>query len=149
MKKIKLMAVLMLCLTALGSCIDHDNEYAPEYGDEGMPKFGRVDMKPSRVITSDDAVSVTVDITCFFGMRGAQLYYWLNDNVEKPVSTKTQWFKGLEDKAVTFKGDKIIPKQKAGTKVTFQIAAESAYGMRNLTDPISYEVAEPEPAPEK
>lgn len=148
MKKIKVFALLVCCMAALSSCISHDNEYVPEFDEKNAPMFGTIEMTPKGEITSNDAVSVKVDIVCLYGMSGAQLYYSLNDD-PKLISTRVMPFKGENDKSVTYKGDKIIPKQKAGTTVRFQIVASSTHGMRNTSNMVTYTVVDPKPDTEK
>ena len=149
MKQIKIFALIALCLAALSSCISHDNEYAPEYEKEGMPVFGKITMTPSKVVTDKDAVSVEVDVVCPFGIKAIQLYYWLDGNFDKKVATKVAPFKGKSDVAVTYKGKNIIPKQRAGVKVSFQLVALSTYDMSNTTNVATYEVVESEATPEQ
>ncbi len=148
MKKIKVFALLVCCMAALSSCISHKNEYVPEFDDKNAPKFGTIEMTPKGEITSNDAVSVKVDIVCMYGLSGAQLWYKLNDD-PKLIPTRMMPFKGENDKSVTYKGDKIIPKQKAGTTVRFQIVASSTRGMRDTTNMVTYTVVDPKPDTEK
>lgn len=75
--------------------------------------------------------------------------YSLNEDPETTEEPKDQvWFGSEKDKSKNYKAT--IEGQKAGTKVTFQILAVSAYSVYTFSEVYEYTVqeeSEPEPMP--
>jgi len=126
---------LVIAGLLLAAC--NSKELGPEY--TTVARFGAVSYAPA-VVTSNDAVVVSVPITSEYGLQQAFLLYWLDGNTEAPV--RTQPIPYLEtSQAVTFSSR--IPRQSVGTKVGFQVVAITHYGVWSWTDPTTYTVDSP------
>lgn len=83
------------------------------------------------------------------GLPASVFYYSLNEDPETTEEPKDQvWFGSEKDKSKNYKAT--IEGQKAGTKVTFQILAVSAYSVYTFSEVYEYTVqeeSEPEPMP--
>ncbi|MDE5621923.1 MAG: hypothetical protein K2K30_02970 [Alistipes sp.] len=136
MKKMKqlLLAALALCVCA--ACND---ELGPEYST--YPSFSDFTYTP-RFVTADDTVDVSVDITSEYGLSAAWVVYCLNDDLSTSKTSGRWLYKGDSDKSVTFVAKDAIPQQPAGTKVTFQVQAQTPYGVIGFTQLYSYTVEE-------
>lgn len=130
---------MAVALAALAAC---DKEPGPEYTTPAG--FGAVVFKPEPV-TSQDAVHVTVPITSTYGLGQAQIVYALGDAAESARSTQPIPYLKTTT-ATTFAGT--IPKQAAGTKVTFRVVAYTAYGVVSWSDVCQYTVTADTPAEE-
>lgn len=79
----------------------------------------------------------------------ASVFYTASTRIRKRLkSLKQVWFGSEKDKSKNYKAT--IEGQKAGTKVTFQILAVSAYSVYTFSEVYEYTVqeeSEPEPMP--
>lgn len=132
MKKLLLMAAVACCLAAC------NKELGPEY--KTPPVVGAVTYTPVDV-QPDQKVKVQTTLTSTYGLYSAFIIYWLNDQTEPSYQAGVIFYPEKEASAV-YTGE--IPGQKAGTKVSFGIIANSPYAM-GASEEYSYTVAgEPE-----
>lgn len=100
-------------------------------------------------VHAGDDVRVTATVTSEYGFTGISILYSLNEDPETTEEPKDQvWFGSEKDKSKNYKAT--IEGQKAGTKVTFQILAVSAYSVYTFSEVYEYTVQEetdPEPMP--
>ena len=131
MKKLLIMAVAACCLAAC------NKELGPEY--KVAPVISGVTFSPQEVHAGEN-VHVSATVTSEYGFTGISILYSLNEDPETTEEPKDQvWFGSEKDKG-----------QKAGTKVTFQILAVSAYSVYTFSEVYEYTVQEetdPEPMP--
>ena len=136
MKKLLIMAVAACCLAAC------NKELGPEY------KVSGVTFSPQEVHAGEN-VHVSATVTSEYGFTGISILYSLNEDPETTEEPKDQvWFGSEKDKSKNYKAT--IEGQKAGTKVTFQILAVSAYSVYTFSEVYEYTVqeeSEPEPMP--
>ena len=129
MKKLLIMAVAACCLAAC------NKELGPEY--KVAPVISNVSCSPGLDdVHAGDDVRVTATVTSEYGFTGISILRALNDD-ETKVKEEGAWLG-------------TIGKEKAGTKVTFQILAVSAYGVYTFSEVYEYTVQEetdPEPMP--
>ena len=141
MKKLLIMAVAACCLAAC------NKELGPEY--KVAPGIANVSCSPGRdEVHAGDDVRVTATVTSEYGFTGISILRALNDD-ETKVKEEGAWLStNKTDTEKRYSGT--IGKEKAGTKVTFQILAVSAYGVYTFSEVYEYTVQEetdPEPMP--
>lgn len=140
MKKLLIMAVAACCLAAC------NKELGPEY--KVAPVISNVSYSPQEVHAGDD-VRVTATVTSQYGFTGISIIRVLNDDDTK-VKEEGAWLStNKTDTEKRYSGT--IGKEKAGTKVTFQVLAVSAYSVYAFSEVYEYTVqeeSEPEPMPD-
>lgn len=140
MKKLLIMAAAVCCLAAC------NKELGPEY--KVAPVISNVVYNPTEVHAGED-VRVTATVTSEYGFTGISILRWLNDDA-KEVKEEGAWLStNKTDTEKRYSGT--IGKQKAGTKVSFQVLAASAYSVFTLSEVYEYTVqdeADPEPMPD-
>lgn len=132
----KKMLVALAAVFALTAC---NKEIGPEYSTPA--EFGEVTRLPA-LVTADDAVTLQVTITSPYGLNAAQVAYYLNDDLSTIKSSKPTLFQGQSQTSVVYKAEKAIPKQEAGTKVSFQIVAETPFNVISGTRIYEYTVTD-------
>ena len=139
MKKLLIMAVAACCLAAC------NKELGPEY--KVAPVISGVTFSPQEVHAGEN-VHVSATVTSEYGFTGISILRALNDD-ETQVKEEGAWLSSNKtDTEKRYSGT--IGKEKAGTKVTFQILAVSAYGVYTFSEVYEYTVQEetdPEPMP--
>lgn len=139
MKKLLIMAVAACCLAAC------NKELGPEY--KVAPVISGVTFSPQEVHAGEN-VHVSATVTSEYGFTGISILRALNDD-ETKVKEEGAWLStNKTDTEKRYSGT--IGKEKAGTKVTFQILAVSAYGVYTFSEVYEYTVQEetdPEPMP--
>lgn len=140
MKKLLIMAVAACCLAAC------NKELGPEY--KVAPVISNVSCSPGLDdVHAGDDVRVTATVTSEYGFTGISILRALNDD-ETKVKEEGAWLStNKTDTEKRYSGT--IGKEKAGTKVTFQILAVSAYSVYTFSE-YEYTVQEetdPEPMP--
>lgn len=106
--KTRLFTVLAaMCLSACNS------SRGPEYTTPA--EFGEVSVSP-RVMASDSEVLVKVSVSCSYGLRNVCILYML-DGDKSDVRTVAKTEPPADITSFDYEG--IIPRQKAGRKVTF------------------------------
>ena len=126
MKKLLIMAVAACCLAAC------NKELGPEY--KVAPVISGVTFSPQEVHAGEN-VHVSATVTSEYGFTGISILYSLNEDPETTEEPKDQvWFGSEKDKSKNYKAT--IEGQKAGTKVTFQILAVSAYSVYTFSEVI-------------
>lgn len=139
MKKLLLAAAAVCCLAAC------NKELGPEY--KTPPQISEVSYKTTG-IAADEVVSVSATFTSVYGLQYGWIAYYLNED-DSDVKQTNPYMYSKNQTSATFTGK--IPGQKAGTKVTFQVLATSAYQIPAWTEVYTYTVedeAEPEPTPD-
>lgn len=129
---------LVLALAAVFCLVACRKELGPEY--TTAPEFGEVVITPV-VPDSEQEVSLRVPITSQYGLHAAQTAYVLDDDPEKIENTAPVFYT-KENTSVVYNA--VIPKQKAGTKVSYQVMAMTPYGVLAVTPIMEYTVI---PAP--
>ncbi|WP_290541123.1 hypothetical protein [Alistipes sp.] len=121
----------VLAAVSLAAC---NPNRGPEYTTPA--EFGEVTVQP-QTIDSDSEVRVKVSVSCPYGLRNVCILYMLDDD-ESDVRTvaKTEPPAGV----TSFDYEGIIPRQKAGRKVTFRIRAITAYNVASYTQLQEYRV---------
>lgn len=142
MKKMKLLLAAACALLVCAACND---ELGPEYST--YPEFGEMIYTP-RLVTEDDTVDVRIPIMSQYGLSVAWVVYCLNDDLSTSKTTSQHYFKGEQDTSVVFSAENAIPKQPAGTKVTFQVQAATPYGVIGASKVQTYTVESGEEQPE-
>ena len=142
MKRIKFLFVALFAVATFAACND---DLGPEYDPiEGAPQFGSVAFKPMAV-TSNDEVSVSVFVSCKYGLTAAWTVYWIEDDV-KQMHVSKEFFFAKEGQVAPvsgeYKGVNVIPKHPAGTKIAFQVAAASVYGIPSFSPVTRYTVTD-------
>lgn len=127
---------LLLATAAALSLAACNTELGPEYST--LPAFGEVSYTPA-LVTPENTVSVSVAITSQYGLQRAWIAYFLNDD-ELNIKTTAPYFYTKAHTSVTFKGT--LPKQVAGTKVTFRVVAATPYDVLDGSQIHSYTVTE-------
>ena len=128
--KTRLFTVLAaMCLSACNS------SRGPEYTTPA--EFGEVGVSP-RVMASDSEVLVKVSVSCSYGLRNVCILYML-DGDKSDVRTVAKTEPPADITSFDYEG--IIPRQKAGRKVTFWVRAITAYDVVTLSDPRSYTIS--------
>lgn len=139
MKKLLIMAVAACCLAAC------NKELGPEY--KVAPVISGVTFSPQEVHAGEN-VHVSATVTSEYGFTGISILRALNDD-ETKVKEEGAWLStNKTDTEKRYSGT--IGKEKAGTKVTFQILAVSAYSVYTFSEVYEYTVQEetdPEPMP--
>ncbi len=138
MKKLLLAAAAVCCLAAC------NKELGPEY--KTPPEISEVSFKTTG-IAADEVVTVSAMLTCTYGLQYGWIAYYLNED-ESDVTRTNPYMYAKNQTSATFSGK--IPGQKAGTKVTFQVLATSAYQVPVWTNTYTYTVEgelEPDPDP--
>lgn len=131
--KTRLFTVLVvMCLSACNS------SRGPEYTTPA--EFGEVSVSP-RVMASDSEVRVKVSVSCSYGLRNVCILYML-DGDKSDVRTVAKTEPPADITSFDYEG--IIPRQKAGRKVTFWIRAITAYNVPSYTQPREYTVPDEE-----
>lgn len=135
-----LLLVVTLVIT-LAAC---NKDLGPEYSTS--PVFGEMNYTPI-LVTPESPVSVSAVITSEYGLQSAWIVYYLNED-EMEIKTTAPYYYTEANTSVIFKGS--IPKQKAGTKVTFQVRAITPYNVLGGGEVSTYTVVEaPEEKPEE
>lgn len=138
MKKVLMAVAAVFALTAC------NEELGPEYSTAA--EFGEVQMTPVRV-TADDAVSLEVVVRSTYGISAVQVAYFLNDDITDIKSSKPTLYPGHSQTSVVYKPENVIPAQEAGTKVSFQIVAQTSYNVISGTRVYHYTVIDGEEEP--
>ena len=129
MKKLLLLVAAACCLAAC------NKELGPEY--KTPPQIGDVTCTPTDV-QAEDVVTVRVPITSTYGLYSAWIIYWLGEDQEHAEQT-LPYFYSKSDTSVVFEGK--IPAQKAGSEVSFVVAAMNPYSAIAATEVQTYTVA--------
>lgn len=129
MKRTLFAAVATLCLAACNS------DSGPERTTPA--EFGEVTFFPAEV-TPDTEVTVKASITSEYGFRRVDIVYFLDDDESYVLFASLMRSFEAETKALTYRG--IIPRQKAGRKVTFRVRAITTYDVVTYSDPQSYTI---------
>ena len=125
--------VLAAGVVSLASC---NKNVGPEYSTPA--EFGEVSFYPSEV-RSDRAVTVSVPVMSRYGFSRIFIAYALNDD-RSDVRNASPRMLTREITSLTYEGD--IPRQRAGTKVTFQVCAVTAYSVSAFSAAGEYTVGE-------
>ncbi len=133
------MKKFLSCLAALLALASCNDEVGPEY--TTRPEFGTVTYTPA-VVTESDKVSVSVPISCQYGLASAWVVYALNDDFQNLKAVSQYFFKGEAETSATYRAANVIPEQRIGTKVTFQVQAATPYGVLGLSEPVTYTVTD-------
>lgn len=112
--------VLVAAAFLLAAC---NKNAGPEYSTPA--EFGAVGFYPSEV-RPDRPVTVSVPVTSRYGFSRIFIVYALNGD-RSDVRQASPRMLTREITSLTYEGD--LPKQRAGTKVTFQVCAVTAYGV--------------------
>lgn len=140
MKKLLIMAVAACCLAAC------NKELGPEY--KVAPVISGVAFSPQKVHAGEN-VHVSATVTSEYGFTGISILYSLNEDPSTTEEPKDLvWYGSEKDKSKKYEAT--IKGQKAGTKVTFQVLAVSAYGVYAFSEVGEYivlEESDPEPMP--
>lgn len=136
MKTMKKMVMAVAAFLALTAC---NEELGPEYSTPA--EFGEVSMTPVQV-SPTDPVSLEVVITSPYGLNSVQVGYYINDDISTIKSSKPTLYQGQSQTKVVYKGQNVIPAQEAGTKVTFQVVAETPFSVLSGTKFYSYTVTD-------
>lgn len=128
MKKLLFAAFAALSLAAC------NKELGPEY--TTAAEVGKIVMTPSAPAENSE-VTVTAPITSLYGLHAAQLAYQLNDDPSTAKTTMPVYYT-KENTSVTFTA--VIPAQKAGTKVTFQVHVVTPYSVLTFSELQEYTV---------
>ncbi|WP_418983657.1 membrane lipoprotein lipid attachment site-containing protein [Alistipes sp.] len=132
----KKMFLALAAVFALSAC---NKELGPEYSTGA--EFGEVTRTPV-MVTPTDAVSLQVVITSPYGLSAAQVAYYLNDDLTTMKSSKPTLYQGQSQTQAVYKPEKAIPAQEAGTKVSFQIVAETPFNVISGTRIYEYTVTD-------
>ena len=100
----------------------------PEYTTPA--EFGEVTVSP-QTMAFDSEVRVKVSVSCPYGLRNVCILYML-DGDEPPADVTSFDYEG------------VIPRQRAGRKVTFRIRAITAYNVPSYTQLREYTVPDEE-----
>lgn len=143
MNNMKKLLMAVAALFALTAC---NEELGPEYSTAA--EFGEVRMTPS-LVTADDAVSLEVVIRSTYGISAVQVAYFLNDDMTGIKYSKPTLYPGQSQTSVVYKPENVIPAQEAGTKVSFQVVAQTPFNVISGTRVYHYTVADGEEEPIK
>lgn len=136
MKTMRKMLMAVAATLVLTAC---NEELGPEYSTPA--EFGEVTMTPV-LVTPADEVSLEVVIKSTYGLSAVQVAYYLNDDREKVEGSKPTLYHGESQTSVVYKPQNVIPAQETGTKVTFQVVAQTPFGVLSGTKFYSYTVTE-------
>ena len=95
----------------------------PEYTTPA--EFGEVTVSP-QIMAFDSEVRVKVSVSCPYGLRNVCILYML-DGDESDVRTVAKTEPPADVTSFDYEG--VIPRQRAGRKVTFRIRAITAYNV--------------------
>lgn len=95
----------------------------PEYTTPA--EFGEVTVSP-QIMSFDSEVRVKVSVSCPYGLRNVCILYML-DGDESDVRTVAKTEPPADVTSFDYEG--VIPRQRAGRKVTFRIRAITAYNV--------------------
>ena len=103
----------------------------PDRGPEYTPpaEFGEVTVSP-QTMAFDSEVRVKVSVSCPYGLRNVCILYML-DGDESDVRTVAKTEPPADVTSFDYEG--VIPRQRAGRKVTFRIRAITAYNVPSYT----------------
>ncbi len=133
------MKKILLALAALWCLAGCNSELGPEYRTGAV--FGEV-LFNGEGITAEDTVPVTVEITSQYGLNSVFITYELDGKSDELKATNPYYY---TKNTTTLRFSDSIPKQKAGTKVRFQVCAYTPYGVVSVSDLKTYTViGEPE-----
>lgn len=130
MRSVLLAAVAALCLAACNS------KPGPEQTTPA--EFGEVTFYPT-VVTPETKVTVSVPVTSQYGLTSVYIVYMRNEDPSDVKFTAPKYLT-REITSLTYEGT--IPEQKAGTKVTFQVCALTAYNVPSFSQIKEYTVPE-------
>lgn len=110
----------------------------PEYTTPA--EFGEVTVSP-QTMAFDSEVRVKVSVSCPYGLRNVCILYML-DGDESDVRTVAKTEPPADVTSFDYEG--VIPRQRAGRKVTFRIRAITAYNVPSYTQLREYTVPDEE-----
>lgn len=110
----------------------------PEYTTPA--EFGEVTVSP-QIMSFDSEVRVKVSVSCPYGLRNVCILYML-DGDESDVRTVAKTEPPADVTSFDYEG--VIPRQRAGRKVTFRIRAITAYNVPSYTQLREYTVPDEE-----
>lgn len=99
-------------------------------------EFGEVILLPVRLSSETDVV-VKVPVTSQYGFRNVGIVYML-DGDESNVRTAS--IVPAEKDVTSFTYEGTIPRQKAGTKVSFRVRAITAYKVTSYSEEVTYTI---------
>lgn len=129
----KKLLIVLAAAVLLAAC---NSKPGPEHSTPA--EFGEVTLSPLRLSSETDVV-VKVPVTSRYGFRNVGIVYML-DSDESDVRTTSVL---PVDKNITdFTYEGTIPRQKAGTKVSFRVRAITAYKVTSYSQEMSYTIPE-------
>ena len=129
---------LLLTVLAAMSLSACNPDRGPEYTTPA--EFGEVTVSP-QIMAFDSEVRVKVSVSCPYGLRNVCILYML-DGDESDVRTVAKTEPPADVTSFDYEG--VIPRQRAGRKVTFRIRAITAYNVPSYTQLREYTVPDEE-----
>ena len=129
---------LLLTVLAAMSLSACNPDRGPEYTTPA--EFGEVTVSP-QTMAFDSEVRVKVSVSCPYGLRNVCILYML-DGDESDVRTVAKTEPPADVTSFDYEG--VIPRQRAGRKVTFRIRAITAYNVPSYTQLREYTVPDEE-----